>query len=371
MSAQAQPALPTRFDAARTVIEQAIAARAFPGAAWGILHNGEITLDSAGRFTYDAASPAVMPSTVFDLASITKVVVTTALAMLLYDRRILSLDTLLGDILPGFVIGMRPGSQKRHVTLRSLLAHSSGLPGYVPLFEQHHSPEGMLRAALHLPLEADPNTRAEYSDIGFILLGKALEVLSGDILSRLFAREIAAPLELQAATFCPPTAARPHIPPTEDDTTFRHRIIQGEVQDENCYALGSVAGHAGLFANARDVLRFAACILAEGRTASGRQLFQPDTVRLFATRQSAPAGTTRALGWDTPSQPSSSGSHFSSSAIGHLGYAGTSLWIDPERNLAVVLLTNRTWPSRNRPDGSSDLIKQVRPAFHDAIATEL
>lgn len=371
MSAQAQPVSPARFDAARAVIEQAIAARAFPGAAWGILHNGEITLDSAGRFTYDSASPAVTPATVFDLASITKVVVTTALAMLLYDRRILSLDALLGDILPGFIIGMPPGSQKRHVTLRSLLAHSSGLPGYVPLFEQHHSPEGMLRAALHLPLAADPNTRAEYSDIGFILLGKALEVLSGDILSRLFTREIAAPLGLQTATFCPPAATHPHIPPTEDDTTFRHRIIQGEVQDENCYALGGGAGHAGLFANANDVLRFAACILAEGRTASGRQLFQPDTVRLFATRQSVPAGTTRALGWDTPSNPSSSGSYFSASSIGHLGYAGTSLWIDPARNLAVVLLTNRTWPSRNRPDGTSDLIQQVRPAFHNALATSL
>src|SRR5579875_3089912 len=120
MSAQAQPVSPARFDATRAVIEQAIAAHAFPGAAWGILHNGEITLDSAGHFTYDPASPAVTTSTVFDLASITKVVVTTALAMLLYDRRILSLDALLGDILPGFIIGMSPGSQKRHVTLRSL-----------------------------------------------------------------------------------------------------------------------------------------------------------------------------------------------------------------------------------------------------------
>jgi serine-type D-Ala-D-Ala carboxypeptidase len=368
MAAQPEPvpAPGTRFAAARSVIEQAIASRAFPGAAWSILHNGEIALDSAGRFTYDAASPAVTPATVFDLASVSKVIVTTALSMLLYDRRILSLDALLGDILPGFVIGMQPGSQKRHVTLRSLLAHSSGLPGYVRLFEQHPSPEGILRAALRLPLEAAPNTRAEYSDIGFILLGKVLEVLSGDILSRLFAREIAAPLELETATFCPPPSTRPHIPPTEDDTAFRHRIIQGEVQDENCYALGGVAGHTGLFANTRDILRFAACILAEGQIASGRQLFQPETVRLFATRQTTPEGTTRALGWDTPSNPSSSGKTFSPSSIGHLGYAGTSLWIDPARQLAVVLLTNRTWPDR-----SSDAIKQVRPAFHDAIAADL
>jgi CubicO group peptidase (beta-lactamase class C family) len=355
------------FPAARAIIEQAIISRAFPGAAWGVLHDSAIlTLESAGRFTFDAASPRVTPSTVFDLASITKVFVTTSLAMLLYDRGILSLDVLLGDILPGFVIGMRPGSPKRHVTLRSLLAHSSGHPGYARLFEEHHSPEAMLRAALRVPLDAPPDTRVEYSDIGFILLGKALEVLSGDILSRLFQREIVQPLGLETATFCPSPSTRPHIPPTEEDTTFRHRILQGEVQDENCYALGGVAGHAGLFANAADILQFAACILAGGRTASGFQLFQPQTVKLFATRQTTPAGTSRALGWDTPSEPSSTGKFFSPPSIGHLGYAGTSLWIDPDRSLAVVLLTNRTWPDR-----SSEAIKQVRPAFHDAIAGEL
>jgi CubicO group peptidase (beta-lactamase class C family) len=356
-----------RFAAAHSVLEQAIRDRAFPGAAYGILLNGEVVaLDAAGQFTYAPASPAVTSSTIFDLASLTKVIATTPLAMLLFDRRILSLDALLGEILPGFVVGMVPGSGKNRVTLRSLLAHSSGLPAYARLFEHHHSPEAMLRAALRLPLEAPPDTRAEYSDIGFMLLGKALEVLSGDLLSRFFHREITAPLGLETARFCPPLDWRPQIPPTEDDTTFRHRIIQGEVQDENCCALGCVAGHAGLFANALDVLRFAACILANGQTASGKQLFQPETVRLFATRQTAPPGTSRALGWDTPTPPSSSGKFFSPESIGHLGYAGTSLWIDPQRNLAVVLLTNRTWPDR-----SNDAIRQVRPAFHDAITDSL
>lgn len=356
-----------RFAAAHAVLEQAVRDRAFPGAAYGILLDGEIVaLEATGRFTYQPASPEVTPSTVFDLASLTKVIATTAIAMLLYDRRILSLDARLGEILPGFVIGMEPGSGKVRVTLRSLLAHSSGLPGYARLFEQHHSPEAMLRATLHLPLEVPPDTRAEYSDIGFILLGKALEVLSGDLLSRFFAREIAAPLGLETARFCPPIASRSQIPPTEDDKTFRHRIIQGEVQDENCFALGNAAGNAGLFSNAADVLRFAACILAKGRTSDGRQLFQPETVRLFATRQTIPEGTSRALGWDTPTPPSSSGRFFSAESIGHLGYAGTSLWIDPARSLAVVLLTNRTWPDR-----SNDAIRAIRPAFHDAIAEAL
>jgi serine-type D-Ala-D-Ala carboxypeptidase len=356
-----------RFAAAHAVLEQAIRDRDFPGAAYGILLNGEvIALDAAGQFTYDPASPHVAPSTVFDLASLTKVIATTAIAMLLYDRRVLSLDALLGEILPGFVVGMVPGSGKNRVTLRSLLAHSSGLSGYARLFEQHHSPETMLRAALRLPLDVPPGTRAEYSDIGFILLGKALEVLSGDLLSRVFHREIATPLGLVTARFCPPLHWRPQIPPTEYDTSFRRRIIQGEVQDENCYALGGVAGHAGLFADAGDVLRFAACILAKGLAPSGKQLFRSETVELFATRQTEPDGTTRALGWDTPGMPSSSGKFFSPESIGHLGYAGTSLWIDPVRNLAVVLLTNRTWPDR-----ANEAIRQVRPAFHDAIAAAL
>jgi len=358
------------------VLEGAVAARAFPGAAWGVLLDGDVVaLDAVGRFTYDADAPEVTPGTVFDLASLTKVMATTSMAMLLYDkgrghknripeeqRGVLDLDARLGDILPGFVIGKEPGSHKERVTLRMLLTHSSGLPGYGRLFEKHHTPESMLRAALHIPLEAEPGTRAEYSDIGFILLGKALEVLSGDLTGRYFTREIAGPLALETARYCPPADWRSHIPPTEDDRVYRRRVIQGEVQDENCYALGGVGGHAGLFSTALDVLRFAACILTEGRTAQGRYLFQPETVRLFANRQTEPPGTTRALGWDTPSEPSSSGRYFSSKSIGHLGYAGTSLWIDPERKLAVVLLTNRTWPDR-----SNKSIQEVRPAFHDAV----
>ncbi|MFY9939558.1 MAG: serine hydrolase domain-containing protein [Silvibacterium sp.] len=367
-----------RFRVAREVLQQAIEKRALPGAAYGVLLDGHVVaLDAVGRFTYDPASPEVTPGTVFDLASITKVMATTAMAMLLYDRGrtrgtgsggrgVLDLDARLGDILPGFVIGMEPGSHKERVTLRMLLAHSSGLPGYGRLFEDHRAPETLLRAALHIPLEAAPGTRAEYSDIGFILLGKALEVLSGDLAERFFRREIVAPLGLESARFCPPQDWQRHIPPTEDDRVYRRRVIQGEVQDENCHALGGVAGHAGLFSNALDVLRFAACILGDGRTQSGQQLFQRETVKLFATRQTEPPGTSRALGWDTPSEPSASGNYLSERSIGHLGYAGTSLWIDPERKLAVVLLTNRTWPDR-----ASKEIQAVRPAFHDAVISEL
>jgi CubicO group peptidase (beta-lactamase class C family) len=151
-----------------------------------------------------------------------------------------------------------------------------------------------------------------------------------------------------------------------DDTTFRHRIIQGEVHDENCSVLGGVSGHAGSFSNVRDLLRFAACILAGGANAKGRQLFQPETVALFASRQSPPPNASRALGWDTPSGESSSGRYFSPRSFGHLGYTGTSLWIDRDCGLAIALLTNRTWPDR-----ASQAVRSVRPAFHDAVRRAL
>lgn len=352
-----------RLKAARGVVERGIAEQAFPGAAWGVLHHGEvIELEGAGRFTYQEGAPAVQPDTVFDLASVTKAVATTAAAMLLTDRGLLELDTRLGDILPGFVVGMEPGSHKERVTLRMLLAHTSGLPGYVQFFRHCSTAEALLRAVLSLRLEAHPGERTEYSDPGFILLGKALEVLSGDHLDRFCAREIFTPLGMGTARFCPPLVARPSIPPTENDTWFRERVVQGEVQDENAYVMGGVAGHAGLFANVPDLLRFAACILAGGKTAEGRQLFQAQTVAQFGTRQ----GEGRALGWDVPTPGGSSGQYFSARSIGHLGFAGTSLWIDPEQELAVVLLTNRTWPDR-----ANQAIKQIRPLFHDAVVEGL
>jgi CubicO group peptidase (beta-lactamase class C family) len=367
----------TRFTSAYSVLERAIAGRAFPGAAFGVLLAGEIlALDGVGRFTYGPESPAVNPMTVFDLASVTKVMATTAVAMLLYDRRRLDLNLLVGDLLPAFAIGAQVRSvwhrERRHITLRHLLAHSSGLPAYARLFETNRTSYALLEACLSMPLEASPGTRAEYSDIGFILLGKALEVLAREPLDIFCARELFAPLALTATRYQPPPAWRALIPPTVDDQTFRGRIIQGEVHDENCSVLGGVSGHAGLFSNALDVLRYASCIISNGsvlsnQTASqGTRLFTPATIQLFASRQSPPTDTSRALGWDTPSGESSSGRHFSQHSIGHLGYTGTSLWIDLEHKLAIVLLTNRTWPDR-----STQAIRAIRPAFHDAVVEAL
>jgi len=238
----------------------------------------------------------------------------------------------------------------------------------VKFFQTTTTPESLFRACLELPLEAEPGTRAEYSDPGFILLGKAIEVRTREALDLWLSREVLGPLGMSATGFCPAPALRDAIPPTEEDTWFRHRLIQGEVQDENASVLGGVAGHAGLFSNVADLLRFAAEIVgARAGNDSNRtpNLFEAATVKQFTQRQ-GPAGSSRALGWDTPSANSSAGRHFSGHSIGHLGFSGCSLWIDLEAALAIVLLTNRTWPDRK-----SQLIREVRPAFHDAIREAL
>lgn len=352
-----------RFRGAVRVLEEAIAARAFPGCAFGVLAGGRAVLAGArGRFTYESNAPAVLPETVFDLASVTKVAATTAMAMLLVERRRLDIDAPLAAVLPEFAAGRAAGDAALRMTLRHLLAHNSGLPGYVELFRTETTASSLLSACMRLSLEAEPGTRAEYSDPGFILLGRALETVAGETLDAWTEREIFLPLGMTATRFCPQPAARAAIPPTEDDRTFRRRRIQGEVQDENAWVLGGVAGHAGLFSNLPDLLRFSAAIL---EASNGSGLFQAATLARFTQRQ-LPAGSSRALGWDTPSQPSSSGRHFSRRSIGHLGYSGCSLWIDLDAAVAVVLLTNRTWPGR-----ACQQIKQVRPAFHDAVREAL
>ena len=355
-----------RFARAFAVLEDGIAQRAFPGAAVSIVFRGAlVALKGFGRFTYDAASPAVAPDTIFDLASLTKVVTTTPSAMLLYERGELDLDAPVISLLPQFDTG---DERRRSVTARMLLAHSSGLPGYVKLWERmpaetlhatslHDRRAAIVHAAMRVPLEAEPGAHAEYSDIGFIILGEILERIAGEPLDSFCAREVFGPLGLARTAFRPPESLRSAIPPTEHDQTLRHRVIQGEVQDENAWAMGGVAGHAGIFAPAEDVARFAQCMLA-----SGAPILRRETVDLFTRRETSPPGTSRALGWDTPSSPSQSGKYLSLRSFGHLGYAGTSLWIDPERELAVTLLTNRTWPDRK-----SQQIRQIRPRFHDVV----
>ena len=360
----------TRFAAAYQVLNDAIAASAFPGCAFGVFSAGQVIFhDALGHFTYEEDSPAVDPETIFDIASVTKVAATTAIAMLLYQRGLLKLDTPLGNILPAFLDNRAQDDLARRVQLRHLLAHNSGLPGYVEFFRTAANATELMNACLNLPLGAEPGARVEYSDPGFILLGKALEAILGEPLPAWAQREIFDPLAMTSTCFAPSPSSRSGIPPTENDTTFRHRRIQGEVQDENAWLLNGAAGHAGLFSNVPDLLRFAAAILVSPSKnvppGYPGTLFEPAAVELFSKRQ-GPEGSPQALGWDTPSENSSSGRHFSPRSIGHLGFSGCSLWIDLDAGIAVALLTNRTWPDRK-----CQLIRAIRPAFHDAVRAVL
>lgn len=347
------------FARAFQILEEAVAQKVFPGASIAISYEGKlVALKALGHFTNEPGSPPVTVDSVFDLASVTKVVATTSMAMILYERGLLDLEAPLAGVLPEFA---SDDERRREITLHMLLAHRSGLPAYERLFLLAASKEEIVRAALSVPLKNDPGTHAEYSDIGFILLGLALERIAEEPLDRFCQREIFGPLGLLHTAFNPPAAWKPQIPPTADDQTFRKRIIQGEVQDENASVMGGIAGHAGLFSTAADMATFAHVLLSGGSPIVGRE-----TLALFTRRERSPEGTSRALGWDTPSAPSQSGKYFSPVSYGHLGYTGTSLWIDPERQLSVTLLTNRTWP-----DCANHAIKTVRPRFHDAVVEAL
>jgi CubicO group peptidase (beta-lactamase class C family) len=384
------------------VLREAIAQRAFPAASIAVTQAGKlVALKSFGKFVFEEEledlatisrsgrgggdfDPQVTPSTLLDLASLTKVVATTTMAMILYERGLLELEAPVSGVVPEFLTGDR---RRLGVTFRMLLAHCSGLPAYEKLFLRAGSRQGLLETAFTTPLSADPATRAEYSDIGFIILGVTLERLADEPLDLFCQREIFGALPMPYTSFNPAAEVRPNIPPTADErqkqhgtgtcalqppertsaqsgasphkprSTFRDRIIQGEVQDENAFVLGGVAGHAGLFSTAEDLARFAHVMLS-----GGSPILRPETIELFTRREISPAGTSRALGWDTPSTPSQSGKHFGAHSYGHLGYTGTSLWIDPDQQLSVTLLTNRTWP-----DCSNHSIKQVRPRVHDAV----
>jgi CubicO group peptidase (beta-lactamase class C family) len=393
------------FSSAFSIVREAIHDRIFPAASIAVTHRSKlVVLKAFGNFVFvdkdvevtaddrlsDSSSSSARqhnfddnaetaPGTLFDLASVTKVVGTTTVAMILYERGLLELQAPIVGTIPEFLVDScgEIDPRRHQVTFQMLLAHASGLPAYEKLFLRVHSRDELLRASFTMPLSTDPGSRAEYSDVGFIILGAALERIAGESLDVFCQREIFGPLGMIHTTFNPPANRRGQIPPTADEradsgtsphaarstfrSTFRSRVIQGEVQDENSFVLGGIAGHAGLFSTAEDLARFAQTMLA-----GGSPIVRPETVTRFARREAAPPGTSRALGWDTPSSPSQSGKHFGPASYGHLGYTGTSLWIDPDRQLSVTLLTNRTWP-----DCSNQAIKQVRPKFHDAIVEAL
>ncbi len=352
-----------RLQHAADLLETATGDGVTPGGVLLVARRGAVVLErAAGRLTYDEGSPAVTPSTIYDLASLTKVIATTTLMMRRVEEGALDLDATAASYLLEL-----EGSPVGGATLRDLLAHSSGLPCCTELFrdigEGLDRDEARTRYLEHIAgtqLEVGRRERAIYSDLGVLLLGEILERSSGRGLADLVQAEVLDPLGLADTGYLPLEELRERIAPTEFDS-WRGRLPHGEVHDENTLALGGIAPHAGLFGAAREVAAFGQAIL-NGGVYGGQRLANAKTIALFTRRAELVPGSSRALGWDTPSQPSSAGRYFSARSFGHTGFTGTSLWIDPELNLIVVLLTNRVHPTRD-----NIAIRALRPAIHDAV----
>ena len=351
---------------ATRLLTAAIAARAMPGAVYVAGNRDGILAEAAlGRLAYDADAPPVTPETIYDLASLTKVLVTTPLAMRLYEHGQLDLEAPVQAYVPEF-----SGGEKGSVLVADLLAHCGGLRWWRDLFRAFEgrsaaeSKRGYIDSICELPLDYPPRSRSVYSDLGFMLLGEILERLTRRPLDRVAREEIFAPLGMHAVAYNPPQAWLPRIAPTENDP-WRGGVLKGTVHDENAFGLGGIAPHAGLFSSARAIVPFARMFLNAGAL-NGERVFAPDTVRRFTARAHLVANSSRALGWDTPTAQSSCGSALSAAAHGHTGFTGTSLWIDPQRDFFVALLTNRVHPTRDNPK-----LAALRPRFHEVLAKGL
>ncbi len=347
---------PQRLMRVREVLERHVRAKSTPGAVGlAVRGTGEVACWTAGRHTYEPDSPRVCEDDLYDLASLTKVVVTTSICMVLEPH--LNLDERVDKHLPAF-----QGDGKDGVTIRHLLAHCAGLPAHQRFFETFTGRDAVLSAACGTPLAYPPGTRTIYSDLSFLLLGAAVERAGGAPLEVLARRYVLGPVGMAETMYLPSRELVGRIPPTEFQAEQRRGLIHGQVHDGNAWAMGGVAPHAGLFGTAADLGRFLEVILNGGKVA-GTRVFSEAAIRRFTSRAGLAPGSTRALGWDTVSTVgSSAGRHFSVRSFGHTGFTGTSVWVDPERGVGVVLLTNRVHPTRE-----NEGIRRLRPEFHDAV----
>jgi len=339
------------------VVERGIKAGGYPGAAVVVGRKGAAVWEKGfGRLGWTSDDGAVIPErTIYDLASLTKVVGTTTATMILFDEGKIHLDDAVVKYIPEFT-----GGGKEQVTIRQLLEHRSGLPAGRDLWRIARTPEEARAAVISTNLFATPGQYYEYSDLGADMLGFVVEAVSGERLDQFLDERVFTPLGMSDTHFRPDQSLRGRIAPTEL-TPPRGYPLRGEVHDENAYALGGVAGHAGLFSTASDLSIFAQMLL-NGGSYNGTRIVADSTVKLFTRR----AAGTRALGWDTCSGHGSCGEYLSPNAYGHTGFTGTSLWIDPDREMFVVLLTNRVHAARARRPAK--VISDVRADLADAAA---
>lgn len=377
------------------LLDSAVRANAAPGGVVAVSYRGLRYTYGAGRLGLDDPTRP-HEQILYDLASLTKVVATTSLAMIAVNQGHLALDSPVTRYVPAF-----RGPGKDGVTIRHLLTHSSGLRPDLPLWRRATDARAGLALVNATPLDTAPGQRTAYSDLGAIVLGEAIERALGRRLDYLAHTYIFSPLKMRHTRYRPPDSWLPRVAPTEYDTAWRKRIVRGEVHDEKAAFLGGVAGHAGLFGTANDLLAFGEWMLQlvaetpparstpreqwlarRARAACNltgidrRPLCPSDRLRWYAReftrRQDLVPGSSRALGWDTPSSGSSAGTRLDPSSFGHTGFTGTSLWIDPTRHLIVVLLTNRVHPVRSSSghvplriavaDLAADIVDSVRSA---------
>lgn len=339
------------------VVERGITAGGYPGASVVVGRRGAAVWEKGfGRLSWEhGSSPVVADKTIYDLASLTKVVGTTTAVMILYDEGRIHLDDPVSKFVPGF-----SGGDKDRVTVRMLLEHRSGLPAGRDLWRIAHTPSEAREAVIQTPLVRAPGSAYEYSDLGADMLGFVVEAAAGRRLDEFLSDRVFGPLGMTDTFFRPAASLRDRVAPTEVNPP-RGYPLQGEVHDENAYALGGVAGHAGLFSTATDLAVFAQMMLNGGEY-NGIRIVADSTVALFTKR----AAGSRALGWDTCDGDGSCGSILGERAYGHTGFTGTSMWIDPDRDLFVVLLTNRVHEARARRPAK--VIADVRADLSDAAA---
>lgn len=344
------------------IMRDALEDSVFTGAAVVVGRRGGIVLERGyGSSDRQGAMHPVTPTrTIFDLASLTKVIGTTTAVALLMESGEMQLDNRVRQYLPEF-----SGDGREDIRIHHLLTHSSGLPSGLWLFGGARSAEDALEKVLEAPMRRDPGERVQYSDLGMILLAEVVERVAGVPLDVFLAERVFSPLGMDATMYLPPLAFRAAIVPTAE-TTERNFPLQGIVHDANAFRLEGVTGHAGLFSTVRDVAVFAQMMLNGGSYGPAR-ILSPETVAEF-TRSRSDLDD-RALGWDTPGRVSSAGAYFSARSFGHTGYTGTSLWIDPEADLFVVLLTNRTY-SGATPRQILDLRVDVHEAAAQAVTDQ-
>jgi CubicO group peptidase (beta-lactamase class C family) len=355
-----KPELEAEIDA---TVQRFLDSKAFPGAVVAVGRAGDggglAVFKAYGRMTYDDGAKPVTTDTVYDLASLTKVVVTTTMAMILVDEGRLNLDARVSEFFPAFT-----GGGKERIRVRDLLTHSAGIDWWAPLYKEAKSLPEYLKRIVPMELKYEPGTKSVYTDLGVMMLGDILERVSGETIDEFAKARVFARLKMRDTGFRPPESMRPRIAPTEIDRDWRRRLVHGEVHDENAAGVGGIAPHAGLFGTAGDLARFATTLL-NGGVLEHQRLIAPETVTQFTTRAGVP-DSSRALGWDTPSQNSSAGTLMSARAFGHTGFTGTSMWMDPDTTTFVILLTNRVHPTRE-----NNQIRQARPAIADAAMRNL